>query len=167
MQVYLNLGSNVEVREHYLSEALKHIHSLPSSKIMGISRLYETPAVELEEDNPKPFLNMCVALRTSLRFPELLKKLQEIEEELGRNPKDRGKARSRPIDIDIVSAEHRIVEKPELKVPHPRLTDRSFFLWPLLEICPNACDPKTGLPLRHFLLSAYPPIARILPALKL
>jgi len=163
VQVHLVLGSNIEPREENLAGALRRIRALPSLKVVGVSRIYETAAVDLEEDDPLPFLNLAVLVQTSIALQDLLKRLQGIEEELGRRPEDRSKRRSRPIDIDIVLASRKVVDEPDLKVPHPGLPERSFFLWPLVEISPNAVDPLTGTPLRHFLLSAHPPILNTLP----
>ena len=58
-------------------------------------------------------------------------------------------------------------ERPELRLPHPGLLTRSFFLWPLVEICPNASCPGTGHPLKAYLpRRVSPPILRTLPGFK-
>jgi hypothetical protein len=40
---------------------------------------------------------------------------------------------------------------PELQLPHPELTRRAFVLLPLLELCPDLRDPRSGRPLSDLL----------------
>jgi 2-amino-4-hydroxy-6-hydroxymethyldihydropteridine diphosphokinase len=132
--------------------------------VVGSSRIYETPPVALTDPAAEPFFNLCVGIRTSLRPEKILERTQQIEQRLGRHPASKGAYISRTIDIDIVLAEHTVVDRPELRIPHPGLLTRSFFLWPLVEICPNASCPRTGVLLRSFLPRLVtPPILRTLP----
>jgi 7,8-dihydro-6-hydroxymethylpterin-pyrophosphokinase len=39
-------------------------------------------------------------------------------------------------------------DEPQLKVPHQHLVERAFALRPLLDVCPDAIDPRTGAPFR-------------------
>jgi 2-amino-4-hydroxy-6-hydroxymethyldihydropteridine diphosphokinase len=166
MLIYLNLGSNVEPRQEYLRRALEAISRGSEITLARSSRLYETPAIGLSEANAPPFLNLCAGIRTSLTPQKILQRAQEIERELGRAESTKGKRLSRTIDIDIVLAEDMVIERPDLTIPHPGLLTRSFFLWPLIEICPSASWPPTRLPLRRLLLGGVePPILRTLPGL--
>lgn len=165
MLVHINLGSNVEPRVDHLREALRAIRKLPRTKVIGASRLYHTEAVGVDEPDPSPFLNMCASLRTALTVRELFAALQELEARLGRDPATKGTKRSRTIDIDLCLAKDLVIQEPDLVVPHPKLLERSFFLWPLVEICPNAVYPPTKTPLRAFLQApCRPPILRTLPS---
>ena len=76
-------------------------------------------------------------------FPtKLLKLAKEIERELGRWPSFPNAPR--PIDIDILFYESRVVATAELAIPHPRLGERAFVLVPLAEIAPDLVHPGTG-----------------------
>ena len=164
MLFHLNLGSNIEPRQEHLRGALALIEKIPGVSVVGCSRIYATPAVDMTAP-AGPFLNCCAAVRTSLRADRLLARLKEIELLMGRPAASKGACVSRTIDIDIVLAERLVVESPELTIPRPALARRSFFLWPLLEICPGAADPRTGRPLRRFLAAeVVPPILETLPA---
>lgn len=168
MLIHLNLGSNIEVRSDFLRRALEAIAALPQVTLVGSSRIYETPPVGLEEAGPLPFLNLCAAIRTSLSPEKVIERTAEIEGLLGRPASSKGRRISRVIDIDIVLAEDAILVRPDLKIPHPGLVSRSFFLWPLVEICPNARCPERGLPLTAFLRSQVtPPILRTIQGFSL
>lgn len=106
-----------------------------------VSSLYETDPVGVT-DQP-PFLNACCTGRTWLAPRELLARLKAIEAEAGRRP---GGPRwgPRPLDLDILLYGDRIVQEPDLVIPHPRLAERAFALVPLAEIAPEWPVPGTG-----------------------
>ena len=52
---------------------------------------------------------------------------------------------SRPIDIDIIFYDDRVIESEQLTVPHPRLAEREFALVPLCEIVRERRHPVSGL----------------------
>jgi 2-amino-4-hydroxy-6-hydroxymethyldihydropteridine diphosphokinase len=95
-------------------------------------------------------LNMAVRVRTCLSPRELLTTLQTIEAEMGRERSVRWGPRV--IDIDILLYEKEVIFESDLEIPHPRLTERAFVLYPLLEIDEDLCLPE-GTPLRSFLAS--------------
>lgn len=170
MLIHLNLGSNVEPRRSNLEQALNLLEETPQITLMGCSRIYETPAIGMIDADAGAFYNMCVSVRTSFMALNLLERTQQIELAVGRpatikGKTTTGKSLSRVIDIDIVLAEDLRLTDDNLTIPHPGLFTRSFFLWPLLEICPNACCPRSRVPLKTFLTGAVsPPILRTLPA---
>lgn len=70
-------------------------------------------------------------VETSLGPLELLRKVKEIESELGRvKTVDNG---PRPVDLDILLYENQEIGLDELKVPHPKMMEREFVLRPLCE----------------------------------
>ena len=48
------------------------------------------------------------------------------------------------LDIDLLLYDQVIVDKPELRVPHPRLRERAFVLKPLAELDPDLTLPDDG-----------------------
>ena len=50
----------------------------------------------------------------------------------------------RPIDIDILFYDNKIMETDTLTIPHPRLKERAFVLIPLAEIAPDLVHPGPG-----------------------
>ena len=90
------------------------------------------------------FLNAATLVGYGGSADALLAVLLGIEAELGRVRKERWGPRA--IDLDLLWAEGVIVDDPDLVVPHPRLAERAFALLPMLEVAPDARDPRSNLP---------------------
>ena len=140
---YLCLGSNLGKREENLCQAL----TLLSLKVNldEVSSIYETEPVPIQNrDKEQPlFLNLVCRITTNLSPEELLHLVKDIETRMGRVPS--GQINSpRPIDIDIIFYDNKIMETQNLTIPHPRLKNRAFVLIPLAEIAPDLVHPKLG-----------------------
>ena len=109
------------------------------ARVEAVSSLYETDPVGSGEQ--PAFDNAVCRIETGLEPEALLRFLKALEHEIGRRP---GTERSgpRPIDLDILLYEERIILGDELEVPHPRLAERAFVLIPLAEIAPDAREPR-------------------------
>ncbi|MEE3453993.1 MAG: 2-amino-4-hydroxy-6-hydroxymethyldihydropteridine diphosphokinase, partial [Succiniclasticum sp.] len=70
---------------------------------------------------------------------ELLRVLLQIEQEMGRKRIRRWGERN--IDLDLLLYEDRIINLPDLQVPHPDMQNRDFVLRPLVQIAPEAVHP--------------------------
>ena len=137
--VYLCLGSNLGKREENLCQAL----TLLSLKVNldEVSSVYETEPVGYKEQ--PLFLNLVCRITTNLLPEDLLYLAKEIETGMGRVPS--GQINSpRPIDIDILFYDNKIMETRNLTIPHPRLKNRAFVLIPLAEIAPDLVHSKLG-----------------------
>jgi 2-amino-4-hydroxy-6-hydroxymethyldihydropteridine diphosphokinase len=138
--IYLSLGSNLGDRGANLERA---IAELPGSgvKVLRRSSIYETAPVDYLE---QPwFLNCVVEGETQLAPPELLKKLQGIENKLGsRKLVAKG---PRIIDLDVLFYGSELIEEPGMEIPHPRLARRRFVLVPLAELAPQLRHPVLGM----------------------
>ena len=100
---YLSLGANLGNREETLREAVRRIGAAESVELTAVSSVYETePWGKL--DQPR-FLNLAVAVETTLSPEAFLALAQKIEKELGRVRHERWGART--IDIDILCFEGR------------------------------------------------------------
>ena len=133
---YLSLGSNEGDRVLWLETAVEMI---PDSCGMVLKRsmIYETKAWGITEQ--PDFLNMVVCLETVKTPGELLTALLDVETRLGRHRTVKWGPRT--IDIDILLYNDIIVDKPELKIPHPFMQERRFTLIPLAELAPNYMHP--------------------------
>jgi 2-amino-4-hydroxy-6-hydroxymethyldihydropteridine diphosphokinase len=112
-----------------------------AARLESASRVYVTAPVG---GPPQPdFLNAAALVTYEGEPQALLGALLAIERGLGRR---RGGERYGPrtIDLDILWIEGWTVDTEELVVPHPRLLERAFALLPLLELVPEARDPRSG-----------------------
>jgi 2-amino-4-hydroxy-6-hydroxymethyldihydropteridine diphosphokinase len=137
-RVYLALGSNLGDRPANLSNAIQALS--PTVNLVALSTVYETPPWGYL-DQP-PFLNQVVCGETNLEPLLLLRYLKQLEVDLGRVPGVRYGPRL--IDLDILLYADRILETPELTIPHPHLAERAFVLVPLVELAHDLRHPVLG-----------------------
>jgi 2-amino-4-hydroxy-6-hydroxymethyldihydropteridine diphosphokinase len=133
---HLGLGSNLGDRLAAIEGAVAFLAE--RGRLLKRSTVYETTPVGMA--GAGLFLNMVVALESPLAPLDLLARCKEHEAAQGRDL-DHSHARDRVIDIDILLAGDRVINTPELTVPHPRLAGRGFVLVPLFEIAPKLVHP--------------------------
>jgi 2-amino-4-hydroxy-6-hydroxymethyldihydropteridine diphosphokinase len=146
--VYLGLGTNLGDRLANLRLALARLQTL--ARLEEVSSLYETQPQGVT-DQPL-FLNAVCRVTTGLEPPALLRFLKNVEWEIGRRSGGQTWG-PRPIDLDILLYDDRVVDTPELKVPHPRLPERAFVLVPLCELAPELRHPQLGKTVKELLTS--------------
>ncbi|MDO8472508.1 MAG: 2-amino-4-hydroxy-6-hydroxymethyldihydropteridine diphosphokinase [Dehalococcoidia bacterium] len=137
-EVYLGLGSNIGDRRANICKALELLAE--KVQVESVSSFYETEPWGFR-DQPM-FLNMACQICTDLGPKDLLHLAKDIEKRLGRTPGFRNAPRI--IDIDILLYHNRVLDEPDLTLPHPRLSERAFVLVPLAEIAPELVHPKEG-----------------------
>ena len=158
MKAFIGLGSNLGERETMIRMALDDLARMPDTQLVHASSLYDTePQGEVDQPN---FLNAVAQIDTDLTARQLLWNLLLIEKRLGRVRSQKWGPRT--IDLDLLLYGNLIVDEPDLKVPHPELTRRSFVLVPLVELDPLIVHPITGETLLHHLspLTPRPPTRR-------
>ena len=141
--VYVALGSNLGDREANLKKALAMLIETPHLYVRRISSFIENPAVGGPEDSPD-FLNAAVELVTTLSPHALMKRLLEIEREMGRTREKKWEPRC--IDLDLLLFADQIISDDTLIVPHPLMHERRFVIEPLAEIAPNVVHPTLEIP---------------------
>jgi 2-amino-4-hydroxy-6-hydroxymethyldihydropteridine diphosphokinase len=129
----LGLGGNIGDVTDAFVWALKQLAQAPGVTLLRASSVFSTPPWG-KLDQP-PFLNMAAIVATTLPAPALLALCLAIE-------RNRGRLRlelwgPRALDIDILTYGNATIDAPDLKIPHPRLTERAFALAPLAEIAPR------------------------------
>ena len=137
--VALSLGSNLGDRQAAIEKGTSELHCAGIGEIV-VSSVYETEPVGYD-DQPW-FLNIVLVGQTVLPPHALLKTCKRIEADLGRTETFRNGPR--PLDIDILLYGNACVAEEDLAIPHPRMDERRFVLVPLLEIAPDAIDPRNG-----------------------
>lgn len=132
---FLSIGSNLGEREENLQRVF-FLLSLSLAKVTK-SHIYETEP--WRAPNHPWYLNACVRGETEVSPEEVLDLCKKIERELGRDFST--PLSPRPIDVDILFYDDRIVESKTLVIPHSRLHLRCFVLQPLSEIAPSFVHP--------------------------
>jgi 2-amino-4-hydroxy-6-hydroxymethyldihydropteridine diphosphokinase len=137
---YLMLGSNLGDKSTNLQLALKAVR-----KEAGII-LYSSPIYESEPwgfSHPEYFYNQLLVIQTRLKPEDLLLKILEIEEGMGRirNSKE---YEARTIDIDILFYDRQNIQSGNLVIPHPKIPERRFVLLPLMKVASQMMHPITG-----------------------
>lgn len=158
MKAFVGLGSNLGEREATIRRALDELARLPSTTLTRASSLYDTEPVG-DADQPN-FLNAVAELDTELPVRQLLWNLLLIEKRLGRVRTHKWGPRT--MDLDVLLYGDQVHEEPDLRVPHPELTRRSFVLVPLVELDPALVHPVTGETLLEHLarLNTRPPVRK-------
>jgi 2-amino-4-hydroxy-6-hydroxymethyldihydropteridine diphosphokinase len=134
-EALLALGGNLGDVRDTLDRAVAAFCDGNDVRLLARSSDYRTPPWGVA-DQP-PFVNLAVAVETSLTPQALLARAQAVEVALGR---ERGKERRwgpRPVDIDLIAYDDLALDTPDLTLPHPRLFERAFVLVPLAEIAPQ------------------------------
>ena len=146
MKIYLALGSNIEPKKKYISQAI-NLLKLEFSKTQCSSIYLSTPYQKAQQDN---YYNCVVSFSSQKKATEILIICQKIETKLGRQA-ERQKGQPRTIDIDILLYGDSIITSEHLIIPHYDLLHRDFFLMPLLELAPELSEPISGISLQDTL----------------
>ena len=145
-KVFLLLGTNLGERAANLNSA-RNLIAFRAGQIMSTSAIYET-APWGKTDQPG-FLNQCIEILTMNAPEELLRILQKIEKEIGRETSE--KWGPRLIDIDILFYGNRNITLEQLTIPHPYLHQRRFTLLPLAEIAAEFRHPVINKTVKQLL----------------
>ena len=146
--VYLGLGSNISPRNQYLTQARKKLQELSWVKQLKASQVHETKPLG---PGSQDYLNQVVELLVegTVLPQDFLKKIQEIENQLGRIRTV--KWGDRTIDLDILFWNNLILNNENLVIPHPLLQDRLFVLEPMVELNPELVHPVLELSITELL----------------
>ena len=126
--IYLGIGSNLGNRIINIENAKSHLLE-NNINFISVSNYYETPSWP---DPKKPkFINIVLKATSKHKPLEVIDLCKIIEAKLGR--KKSPKNTPRVCDIDIIDFDGMVL-KDKLSLPHTRLHERNFVLFPLFEI---------------------------------
>ncbi|MBW2707898.1 MAG: 2-amino-4-hydroxy-6-hydroxymethyldihydropteridine diphosphokinase [Deltaproteobacteria bacterium] len=134
---YIGIGSNIGRKTDHCQRAIFLMGRLEGCSVRAKSPFYRTEPVGVEGQDP--YVNGVVIVDTDLSAGMLLKRLLEIEADMGRVRRKKWDARV--IDLDILLFGSRIIKTPDLIVPHPLMHLRRFVLTPLLQVAPDLVHP--------------------------
>jgi 2-amino-4-hydroxy-6-hydroxymethyldihydropteridine diphosphokinase len=142
VRAYIALGSNLGDRERTIREALAVLAAAEGVEVLQVSELRETEPIGYV-DQP-PFLNGAAALETTLSAAALLELLLAVEQRFGRQRVGVPEGGPRTLDLDLLLYESAEIDRPGLRIPHPRLHERRFVLEPLADLDPSLKVPGKG-----------------------
>jgi len=128
---YLGIGTNLGNRKENIRLAVNKVNALEKTRLLKKSGVMESLAVGGPAGQPE-FLNAALKIETRLPALTLLKKLKEIERQMGR--KKTARFGPRIIDLDILLYADKVIAGRKLTIPHPRMFERDFVIKPLMEV---------------------------------
>jgi len=144
----IGIGSNLGDRKANYRESLDRIATLPATRIVKTSSLYESEPLG---DAKTWFVNAVIEIEIDCSADELLKRLKAIEKGMGRKRVKGKRWGSRIIDLDILFFDNEIINKRTLRVPHKELQNRRFVLIPLCELVPQLVHPRLNVTISELL----------------
>jgi 2-amino-4-hydroxy-6-hydroxymethyldihydropteridine diphosphokinase len=135
-RAYVGIGANLGDAAQTVRAAAERLQPLG---LVRLSSLYRSAPVEASGPD---FINAVAEIDTVLAPPELLRALQAIEQDFGRERPYRNAPRTLDLDL-LLHGDERLASAP-LTLPHPRLHQRAFVLLPLLELAPALVAPGLG-----------------------
>ena len=135
-EAWVGFGGNVGDRWGTIERAVRAF----GSAVEVVSPIYETEPWGILE---QPwFLNGVLRLRWTEGPTALLHRCLTVENDLGRVRHERNGPRT--LDLDVLMVETLVVERPELRVPHPGLASRRSVLEPWADVAPAAVEPAAA-----------------------
>ncbi|TGV11231.1 2-amino-4-hydroxy-6-hydroxymethyldihydropteridine diphosphokinase [Alcaligenaceae bacterium 429] len=129
---YIALGANLGDPIGMLLDVIDELRELPGCSNLESSGFYSTKPFEASGPD---FINAVVSLHTTLSPLELLHALQALENKHGRVRTEHNGPRT--LDLDLLVFGDTQMDSPELTLPHPRMHQRAFVLYPLADLAPT------------------------------
>jgi 2-amino-4-hydroxy-6-hydroxymethyldihydropteridine diphosphokinase len=134
VDAYVAAGSNVRPRENLRAALASLARDFPG---LRRSRAFRNAAVGFEGDD---FVNLVIALPTTMATGELIDRLKAVERSCGREP-GAPKWGPRTLDLDLLLHGDFVGEFRGRRLPHPDIERRAWVLGPLAELAPHVAHP--------------------------
>ncbi len=138
-KIYLGIGSNLADKKLNIQTAIKKIES-EIGRVVKVSSYFYSQPLGFQSEND--FVNVVVEVLTDFTPEILLKKNQQIEQQMGRVKPLGVRYADRIIDIDILAYDNLVMNTENLQIPHSKMLERDFVLTPFAKISPNYIHPK-------------------------
>ena len=136
---YIGLGANLGNALQQVRAAVDILDHLDPIQIDSVSSLYRTAPIDSSGDD---YINAVARLSTSLDADQLLDVLLQVERDFGPKRPYYNAPRTLDLDLLLFNDEQRTTHR--LTLPHPRMHERAFVLFPLTEISPDIVIPGKG-----------------------
>ena len=144
---YIALGGNQGPVEKTFDVACD-LMAARGLQVTARSRVFITPAVGSQAGDD--FRNAAIAVQTELDPHTVLRVVNSIENELGRQRVIHWGPRT--LDLDLLLYDDVLLDEPQLQIPHPGCWYRRFVLEPLVEIAPHVMHPSRRLSIHELFL---------------
>lgn len=134
-RVAVSIGANLGDRLAALQYAVDTLAEVGT--LLAVSEVYETDPVGGPEQ--PEYYNAVVVLQTQHPPLEVLACAHRAEQGKGRTREVRWGART--LDVDVLAYGQLVSDDPDLTLPHPRATQRSFVMVPWAQIDPDFLLP--------------------------
>ena len=152
-QALIAFGANLGDAQASLKEAANRVADHPEIEVVAVTKPLVTVAVSGKDDDNSDradlvpdYLNSAIRIETSLTAEALFQLTRGLENDMGRQRRQRWGPRT--IDLDIILFGHQIIDDPQLQVPHRRMSFRKFVIGPASEIAGELIDPISGVSLK-------------------
>lgn len=136
-QIFIGVGSNRQ-REQHIRGGIQALRAVFTN--LCISTVYENRAVGFDSAN---FYNFVVGCETRLDAPAVVRQLQQIENDCGRDRNGASPA-SVTLDLDLLLYDDLITTQAGFRLPRADIDRHAFVLCPLAELAPDLRHPVSG-----------------------
>ena len=136
---YVGIGANVGDALLAVRQAIEDLGRVPGVHLLRVSSLYRTAPID---SSGPDYINAVTALQTTLSAPDLLLRLQALENGAGRERPYRNAPRT--LDLDLLLYGDARIASADLTVPHPRMWARAFVVMPLAEVAPEVLSQEAA-----------------------
>lgn len=138
--VAVGFGANLGRPDAAFADALAALAAGGDISVRAVSSLWRSaPWGPVAQPD---YLNGAALLATGRSSRDLLGTLLELERRAGRERRRRWGPRT--LDLDLLFHGDDTCAEDDLRIPHPRMEERSFVLEPLVEIAPEWRHPVSG-----------------------
>ena len=141
---FVALGSNLGDSQGYLHKAFDTLEKNLNISNLKLSQIYKSKP-HGPQDQPD-YINAVVQFETKLPAEALLDLLQSIENENKRVREGVVRWGARTLDLDLLFYGNETINTKRLIVPHPRICERPFVLFPLKDLLLGSV---AGLKINH------------------
>ncbi len=139
---YIGFGSNLGDSMAIFAMTKNEIDAVEGFSLKRLSPLYRTKPINVP-GSQDDFINAVFEIETTLDADTVLLELTSIENRHGRS-RCEVKNMARTLDLDLLLFGNKKMKSNTLILPHPRIYQRAFVLFPLFDLSPELEIPGQG-----------------------
>ena len=140
--VYIGFGSNLGDSMSLLESVKNEINDCEGIEFRRSSPVYESAPIGVPNQQ-NDYINAVFEVETTLQPAAILNELLRLEDVFGR-VRGELKNAARTLDLDLLLVGDICINSENLTLPHPRIHQRAFVLYPLADLSPGLHIPGHG-----------------------